>query len=31
MSDVHPVDYIAVTLRAILDDYPQSGIDDLMP
>ena len=26
-----PGDYIAATLRAILDDHPQSGIEDLMP
>lgn len=31
MSDVNPVDYIAATLRAILDGHPQSGIEDLMP
>ena len=31
MSDVDPVDYFATTLRAILDGYPLSFIDDLMP
>jgi transposase len=31
MSDVNPVDYIATTLRAILDGHPQSRIEDLMP
>jgi hypothetical protein len=31
MSDVNPVDYLASTLRAILDGHPQSGIEDLMP
>ena len=31
MSDVNPVAYIAETLRAILDGYPMSGIEDLMP
>ena len=31
MSDVNPVDYIAATLRAILDGHPQSGIESLMP
>ena len=31
MSDVNPVDYLAATLRAILDGHPQSGIEDLMP
>ena len=31
MSGVNPVDYIAATLRAILDGHPQSGIEDLMP
>jgi transposase len=31
MSDVNPVDYIAATLRAILDGHPKSRIDDLMP
>ena len=25
------IDYIADTLRAILDGHPQSGIEDLMP
>jgi len=31
MSNVNPVDYIADTLRAILDGHPQSGIEGLMP
>jgi len=31
MSDVNPVDYIAETLRAILDGHPKSRIEDLMP
>jgi len=31
MSGVNPVDYLAATLRAILDGHPQSGIEDLMP
>ncbi len=31
MSDVNPVDYIAETLRAILDGHPQSQIEELMP
>ena len=31
MSNVNPVDYIAATLRAILDGHPQSGIEDLIP
>ena len=31
MSNVNPVDYIAETLRAILDGHPRSRIDDLMP
>ncbi|AMY72159.1 insertion sequence transposase protein (plasmid) [Frigidibacter mobilis] len=31
MSGVNPIDYIAATLRAILDGHPQSGIEDLMP
>lgn len=31
MSDVNPVDYIAATLRVILDGHPQSRIEDLMP
>jgi hypothetical protein len=31
MSDVNPVDYVAATLRAILDGHPQSDIEDLMP
>ena len=31
LNDVNPVDYVADTLRAILDGHPQSRIDDLMP
>jgi hypothetical protein len=31
MSGVNPIDYIAATLRAILDGHPKSGIEDLMP
>jgi hypothetical protein len=31
MSDVNPIDYIAQTLRAILDGHPRSRIEDLMP
>jgi len=31
MAGVNPVDYLATTLRAILDGHPQSGIEDLMP
>jgi hypothetical protein len=31
MSGVNPVDYLAGTLRAILDGHPQSRIEDLMP
>lgn len=31
MNDVNPVTYLTDTLRAILDGYPNSGIDDLMP
>ncbi len=31
MSDVNPLDYIAETLRAILDGHPMSQIEDLMP
>ena len=31
MSSVDPVDYLATTLRAILDGHPRSRIDDLMP
>jgi transposase len=31
MSGVNPVDYIAATLRAILDGHPKSDIEDLMP
>jgi hypothetical protein len=31
MSDVNPVDYVAATLRAILDGHPKSRIEELMP
>lgn len=31
ISDVNPVDYIAKTLRAILDGHPKRRIEDLMP
>ena len=31
LNDVNPVDYLADTLRAILDGHPQSRIDELMP
>ena len=31
ISDVNPVDYIAETLRAILEGHPQSAIEELMP
>ena len=31
MSDVNPVDYLADTLRALLDGHPKSRIEDLMP
>ena len=31
MSDVNPVDYIAETLRMILDGHPMNAIEDLMP
>ncbi len=31
MSGVNPVDYLAATLRAILDGHPQNRIKDLMP
>jgi transposase len=31
MSGVNPVDYLAATLRAILDGHPKSRIEDLMP
>ena len=31
MSDVNPADYIAATLRAILDGHPMNRIEDLMP
>lgn len=31
MSDVNSVDYLAATLRAILDGHPQRGIEVLMP
>ena len=30
MFDVNPVDYLAATLRAILDGHPQSQIEDLI-
>ena len=31
MSDVNPIDYVADTLRALLDGHPKSRIEDLMP
>lgn len=31
LSDVNPVDYIAETLRALLDGHPKSRIEELMP
>ncbi len=31
LNGVDPVAYLADTLRAILDGYPQSQIEDLMP
>ncbi|MFN3280041.1 MAG: transposase, partial [Paracoccus hibiscisoli] len=31
MAGVNPVDYLADTLRAILDGHPQSGVEDLIP
>ena len=31
MADMNPVDYIAATLRAILDGHPTSRIEELMP
>ncbi len=31
MSGVSPVDYLAATLRAIIDGHPQSSIEDHMP
>ena len=31
LADVNPVDYIAATLRAILNGHPKSDIEDLMP
>lgn len=31
MASVNPVDYLADTLRAILDGHPRSRIKDLMP
>jgi hypothetical protein len=31
MSGVNPFDYLANTLRAILDGHPRSGIEDFMP
>jgi hypothetical protein len=30
MSDVNPIDYIAQTLRAILDGHPASRLEALM-
>jgi len=31
LSDINPVDYIADTLRALLDGHPKSRIEELMP
>jgi transposase len=31
LSNVNPVNYIAATLRAILDGHPRSSIEELMP
>ncbi len=31
LAGVNPVDYLADTLRAILDGHPKSRIEDLMP
>jgi hypothetical protein len=31
MSGVNPVDYLATTLRAILDGHPKARIEELMP
>lgn len=31
LSGVNPVDYLADTLRAILDGHPRSHIEDIMP
>lgn len=31
MSDVNPIDYIAETLRALLDSHPKNRIEELMP
>ena len=31
LSGVNPVDYLADTLRAVLDGHPKSRIEDLMP
>ena len=31
MADVNPVDYLADTLRAIIDGHPRSRIEELMP
>jgi hypothetical protein len=31
MAEVNPANYIAATLRAILDGHPQSRIKDLTP
>ena len=31
MAGVNPVDYLAATLRAILDGHPKNRIEELMP
>jgi transposase len=31
LSGGNPVDYLAATLRTILDGHPKSRIEDLMP
>jgi transposase len=31
MSGVNPVDYLAATLRVILDGHPKSRLEELMP
>ena len=31
MSDLNPVDYLADTLRALLDGHPKRRIEELMP
>jgi transposase len=31
LSGVNPVNYLAATLRAILDGHPKSRIEELMP